>query len=154
VVPTKSEDAKSRSRSYEFFPGAVFADWQTGLQAAVEAVVHETAHHYFHLHTLGGHLVSPAHTGLAWSPLTGRRRPLIRVLLAYHAIAYMSCLHRDWLDSGSADSPAATTALEVLGAQAAEYGRAIAAERDHLTARGLRFDQATGAVVAYGLRPR
>jgi HEXXH motif-containing protein len=155
VIPTKSENTtQSSSRSCDFFPGTVFADWQSGLESAVEALVHESAHHYFHLHELGGHLVSPAYRGLAWSPLARRHRPLTRVLLAYHAVAYMSCLYRDWLDSGSADAGVAAAALEALRVQADDYRQIIADELSHLTARGVRFSRATAAVAAHGLRAR
>jgi HEXXH motif-containing protein len=151
VVPTKSEDStQSSSRSYEFFPGVVFADWQSGLESAVEAVVHETAHHYFHLHELGGHLVSPAYKGLAWSPLARRHRPLTRVLLAYHAVAYMACLHQDWLDTGTVDPQFTSRVLAALRAQSDAYQHVIAGERRHLTERGRRFSDATTAVAEYG----
>jgi hypothetical protein len=152
VVPTKKLiPDQTSSRSYAYFPGVVFSDFQSGLAAAAEAVVHECAHHYFHLHELGGDLVVPGHDVSAWSPFARRERPLSRVLLAFHALAYMACLYRELLSAKTVERRVALMSLEDLARQDRDYVAVLAEHRDHLTPRGRRFAQATRAAASWGL---
>lgn len=65
-----------------------------------EMMVHEASHMYFHM----GSLIAPIDDGtdetLYYSPAVGRRRPLQRILLAYHAFGNVLLFYRDCRQQG------------------------------------------------------
>ena len=80
----------TRSTHYPQIMGLVEADLSRGPATTIELVVHETAHLHLRAAQADDPLVDPAHTGTYPSPLRPEPRPLIGILLAYHALAYIA----------------------------------------------------------------
>jgi HEXXH motif-containing protein len=68
--------------------------------AALEALVHESAHHHFTMSEVAAVFVDPDHRGLYPSPLRRDPRPLGRVLLAVHALWHMVIFYDDAMAAG------------------------------------------------------
>src|SRR6266480_2870657 len=89
VVPLAPlSDASFNSSSEADLPGLIFSDMKDESQIA-EALVHESAHHYFRIAEAVGPIVLPEHQATYTSPLRPEPRPLRGVFLAYHALAYI-----------------------------------------------------------------
>jgi HEXXH motif-containing protein len=97
VVPLPSTRGEWSSGSQADLPGLVHCSGLHGPVVALEALVHESAHHRFTLLEAGGPLADPDHDDLYPSPLRTDPRPLGRVLLAVHALWHVTRFYDDAL---------------------------------------------------------
>jgi HEXXH motif-containing protein len=114
----------------------------------VEALVHESAHHYFRIRDGAHPLVESGHAATYASPLRRDPRPLRGIFLAYHALAYICACFTDSsrLGLGLADE----RELSQLRAKARDAECTLAGAAAHLTESGREFFEQTRAVVDYG----
>jgi HEXXH motif-containing protein len=81
-------------------PGLVQIAGLNGPVAALEGLVHESAHHHFRMIEAGG-LISQPHEGDAYrSPLRADPRPLRNVFLAMHAVRHVVAFYDDAIGVG------------------------------------------------------
>ena len=101
IVPIRAETAGAwSSGSQPEIPGLIQLTGLTGPALALEALVHEAAHHHFTMHEANGPFVDPEHRDLYHSPLRSDARPLRNVLLAVHALRHMVAFYEDGLAAG------------------------------------------------------
>jgi HEXXH motif-containing protein len=135
------------SASYADLPGLVFADMRDE-SSILEALVHETAHHYFRLAEAAAPLIAGEDGARYRSPLREDLRPLRGVFLAFHALAYICALFADLRDSepglggdaelGSLRSQcdAARDTLRAAGAKLTPEGREFFARTEEVASHG------------------
>jgi HEXXH motif-containing protein len=104
IVPLRPDGAEWSSGSQPEIPGLIHLAGLHGPVAALEAVVHESAHHHVTMLQAAGPLVDPCHRDLYPSPLRSDPRPLDRVLLAVHALRHMVSFYDAGLESTALDS--------------------------------------------------
>jgi len=119
VRPLVPLPGSTRSTHYPEIMGLVEADLSRGPATTIELVVHETAHLHLRAAQADDPLVDPAHAGTYPSPLRPEPRPLIGILLAYHALAYIAAALETAVAAG------------LLGDHVLEYvGSDVAPKRD------------------------
>jgi HEXXH motif-containing protein len=69
-----------------------------------ELLVHECSHQHFYLLRRLGSMHDEADATLYYSPVRDMGRPLLYILLAYHAVANMLLFHRAALAAGAPDA--------------------------------------------------
>ena len=138
-----------RSGSQATVPGLVWTDLCGGNSQILETVVHETAHNHLYTAEAEAPLVDPDHQGRYASPLRPEPRPLRGIMLACHALAYMTAAFVDGRRAGYFDCsfPESTFADLVIRRDHAE--RTLTENRRHLTGHGNRFLDRTLEVCAY-----
>jgi HEXXH motif-containing protein len=135
IVPLRHEGRERSSGSQPELPGLIHLAGLHGPVAALEALVHESAHHHFTLLEAAGAFVDPDYRGLHPSPLRSDPRPLGRVLLAVHALWHMAAFY----DEGQA--------CDLFGSEWSDRGRHLERQLEagcvtlqeawpHLTAAG------------------
>ncbi len=100
IVPLQHHGVERSSGSLPDIPGMIHLAGLHGPVSALEAVIHESAHHHFTMTEAAGALVDPTHQTLYPSPLRNEARPLARVLLAVHALWHMVRFYDDAIASG------------------------------------------------------
>jgi HEXXH motif-containing protein len=130
-------------------PGLVEADISRGPTQTIELVVHETAHLHLRAAQAAGDLVDPTHRGAYPSPLRAEPRPLIGVLLAYHALAYICAALSEASAVGVADAGAASAALADLRRRRDEARAVVEGARAHFTEAGTEFVEMTHEVAEH-----
>jgi hypothetical protein len=151
VIPLRQVSGeRSDSSSTPQLPGVIFLTLQRELQI-IEALVHETAHQHLFLAEAEGALVDDAHTATYRSPLRPDPRPLRGVLLAYHALAYISACYTDALDQGLVPGPRLESELQEVRLRMHEAQDIIVSNRRHLTELGRVFADRTAEVASYGV---
>lgn len=80
----------ARSTHYPDIAGLVEADLSRGAAQTIELVAHETAHLHLRAAQADADLVDPGDDRRYTSPLRPEPRPLIGILLAYHALSYIA----------------------------------------------------------------
>jgi hypothetical protein len=138
-----------RSCSQATLPGLVWTDLLGGGVQILETVVHETAHNHLYIAEAEAPLVDPAHQGRYASPLRPEPRPLRGIMLACHALAYITAAFVDGRRAGYFDEqfPESTFADLVCRRDHAE--RTLTENCQHLTEHGRRFLDRTVEVCAY-----
>jgi hypothetical protein len=150
VIPLRRLNGRqaNNSSTSSDLPGVVFLTLVTQLQI-IEALVHESAHLHLLMAEKSGALVDPLHTGRYSSPLRDDPRPLRGILLAGHALAYIAAYYVDALNASLA--PANILEAEIM--QTRQHLDAtlstLLANRQHLTAKGCDFVDATTEVAGY-----
>ncbi|EGF32842.1 hypothetical protein IMCC9480_1789 [Oxalobacteraceae bacterium IMCC9480] len=81
------------SGSWEDVPGFVHMSSPHGGIDIAEILVHECAHQYFYMLQRVGALDDASDSALYWSPPIRKKRPLSRILMAYHALANVQLLY-------------------------------------------------------------
>lgn len=81
------------SGSWEDVPGCVHMSSPHGGIDIAEILVHECAHQYFYMLQRVGALDDASDSTLYWSPPIRKKRPLSRILMAYHALANVQLLY-------------------------------------------------------------
>ena len=104
IVPLQHEGTERSSGSQPDIPGLIHVAGLHGPVAVLEALVHESAHHYFTMLEAAGPAADPDHRDLYPSPLRREPRPLGRVLLAVHALWHMVAFYDEGMASGLLDS--------------------------------------------------
>jgi hypothetical protein len=144
VVPLVASHSQSfNSSSQADLPGLIFSDMKDEAQIA-EALVHESAHHYFRIAEGDGPIIYPDHQDTYASPLRPEPRPLRGIFLAYHALAYICAFFAE------AQALGLTTVkeLENLHQKATEAELTLQRAMDHLTPAGREFFERTREVAA------
>jgi HEXXH motif-containing protein len=127
-------------------PGLVEADISRGPTQTIELVAHETAHLHLRAAQAAGDLVAPSHAGTYPSPLRAEPRPLIGVLLAYHALAYICAALSDAAGAGVIDRDTAARSLADLRRRRDEARTVIESAGKHFTDAGAAFVDKTHEV--------
>ena len=150
VVPLRrvTDGPYSRSSSCRQLRGVVFLTIHDEVQI-LEALVHETAHQYLFLAEGDGPLVDPSHQATYHSPLRVDPRPLIGILLAYHALAYISAYYVDALRGGLVAARRGELELRSSREKLRDSERTLVENRRFLTDAGREFLQSTMQVAGY-----
>ncbi len=82
------------SASYGTSHGFVHASGLASIPSSAEMVVHEAAHQYFMLISRLGPVDDGTDSALYYSPLVEKKRPLNRILFAFHACANILAFYR------------------------------------------------------------
>ncbi|CAN5627086.1 hypothetical protein BH10PSE14_BH10PSE14_22190 [soil metagenome] len=105
-----------------------------------ELLVHEAAHQHFQLANLLDPLMLPVGADqLFLSALNGRQRPILRVLLAYHAVANIFLFLDSLAEASRLWTERAIWRLRQLGPTSAHLIATLGEHRDLLTANGDAF---------------
>jgi HEXXH motif-containing protein len=83
------------SGSYVDRPGAITCSFPAPALMLAELLVHEASHHHFYILSRLGALHDETDENSYYSPIRGLHRPLLYILLAYHAVANMVLFHRN-----------------------------------------------------------
>jgi HEXXH motif-containing protein len=147
VLPLRSESERGfRSGSNPGLPGLVCIDLNVRDIEILEALVHESAHHHFHVAAVQAPLVEPSYEGLHRSPLRQDPRPLKGIFLAYHALVFMRLLYTECRNLGIANLDQEIVRLQQL---ADDAGETLNCHQQHLTPSGLNFFEITKKVGCY-----
>ncbi|MDB5682957.1 MAG: hypothetical protein JWM75_655 [Sphingomonas bacterium] len=141
-----------RSASDPELPGLICMDFGCGAVRMLEALIHESAHQYFYLAEAAAPIVPPDRESLRFpSPLKAKARPLRGVMLAYHALAYITALY-DALERAGVTSDRRGLADELAQLRAAaDAAEATCLKARHLlTAHGRHFLDQTYEGVRHG----
>jgi hypothetical protein len=138
IVPLSAGGSgQFRSGSVSEIPGLVVVEITASYLLTLEALIHETAHLYFHFKELANPLIGTDGLKLYTSPLRVDPRPIRGIFLAYHALIYMCAFYEDWF--------AATTdrrcleALDNLRPLRRDAGTTMASAEASLTDAGIDF---------------
>ena len=93
VVCPQQETYRLVSGSWEDVPGFVHMSSPHGGVDIAEVLVHECAHQYFYMLQRVGPVDDGSDAQLYWSPPIRKKRPLSRILMAYHALANVQLLY-------------------------------------------------------------
>jgi HEXXH motif-containing protein len=137
----------ARSSHDPDIPGLIEADISRGPAQTVELIVHETAHHHLRMAQAAGDLVDPAHTGTYRSPLRVEPRPLMGILLAYHALAYICVALATAARAGIVDPEVEEAVVADLGRRRDDAREVLHGAGAHLTDAGVDFVRRTDGVV-------
>jgi HEXXH motif-containing protein len=89
------------SGSYETRHGFIHASALASIPSSAEMAVHESAHQYFLLISRLGPVEDGTDGTLYYSPLVEKKRPLNRILFAFHACANIFAFYRLCQAAGS-----------------------------------------------------
>jgi HEXXH motif-containing protein len=154
AVPLRSVSPDQfRSVSSPDLPGVVALDLKPTAIVILEALVHESAHHYLYLCEAEAPLVDPAHEGKYRSPLRPEPRPLRGILLAYHALSFIGVLYADAEASGFLTEDEYQADRAQLQTMLDDAEATLFTHRRHLSPSGNTFLDATAEVAIHGRRP-
>ena len=146
LVPVKGV---ARSSHDPEVPGLIEVDLSRGPTQTVELVAHETAHLHLRAAQAAAPLVDPRHEGTYHSPLRPEPRPLMGILLAYHALAYI-CAALEYAAAAAVLQPeSAARALEDLTRRRDDARATLDSARGHLTTAGAGFLDRTHEVADF-----
>jgi len=138
VVPLGAGDpGQFRSGSVAGIPGLVMVEITGSYLLTLEALIHETAHLYFHFCEVSDPLIRADQTQLFTSPLRADPRPLRGIFLAYHALIYMRSFYRDWF--AATGDGRCLEALDNLRPLCRDAGATMASAKTGLTYAGRAF---------------
>lgn len=103
VVGDMQPPYRSVSGSWEDVPGHVHVSCPHASVDMAEMLVHECAHQYFYMLERVGPMDDGSDPTLYWSPVIRMKRPLSRVLMAYHAIANVLLYYQEIKAAGVDD---------------------------------------------------
>lgn len=112
VVPLKARGQTLNSGSERFSPGAVCVSDQQQTWLLAETLVHEATHQYFNIATRLGALDDGSDQRLHFSPFRNKDRPMLYILVAYHAFGNVLLFYRAARDQGFA--PPTSSASDAL----------------------------------------
>lgn len=148
TLPLKSERSSLRSFCRADVPGCIYLEIFADPISTGELLVHESAHLNLFLAEANNLLVKPDHKQLYWSPLRKDPRPLRGILLAYHALSYISAFYRTIIESSWS-----TSNSELLLTQTVHKAKLAQSVLDGarlgLTESGKKFIQQTKEVLTY-----
>lgn len=149
AVPMRRTGGRySKSSSSRQLPGLVCLTLHDEAQV-LEALAHETAHNYLFLAEVMEPLVDPGHAELYPSPLRADKRPLLGVLLAYHALAYIGAYYTDALRGKVIEAGRCEAELTETRRRLADAERTLSANGARLTENGRAFLDRTMRVASY-----
>jgi hypothetical protein len=120
-------------------PGLIEADLSRGPTQTIELIVHETAHLHLRAAQAAAALVDPYHQGTYHSPLRPEPRPLLGILLAYHALAYICAGLREASAAGVLHAESVARAVDDLGRRRDDARATMEGAWEHLTDAGAAF---------------
>jgi hypothetical protein len=94
IIPLAAASDLYLSGSYPDRPGLITCSFPTPAAVLAEIMVHESSHQYFHILGHLGDFEDGSDTELYYSPIRRQNRPLIYILLAYHAVGNMVLFQR------------------------------------------------------------
>ena len=148
LVPLPDVARSSHDRDV---PGLVEADISRGPAQIIELVVHETAHLHLRAAQAEAHLVDPDHTGTYPSPLRPEPRPLIGLVLAYHALAYICAALEEAAHAGLIDQAIKQRSVDDLAGRRDDARTVIDGASNHLTDTGRAFIARTHDVADHAI---
>jgi len=148
ILLRKLRAEHASSSSAVDIPGAIFVTVHDEIQA-IEAMVHESAHQHLFMSEVAAPLVDPRDTELYGSPLRDDPRPLRGLLLAYHALAYISAYYADALATSIAESSHLEKRLDRTRSMMQSSQRVVHDNRGKLTEIGIDFVERTAAIGRY-----
>lgn len=151
VRPLVPVEGVTRSSHDPGVPGLIEADLSQGPTQTIELVAHETAHLHLRAADKEAVLVDPTHRGTYHSPLRPEPRPLMGILLAYHALAYICAALQEARGAGLLDPEVVERATHDLGRRRDDARGTMDGARDHLTDAGARFLDRTHQVADHVL---
>jgi HEXXH motif-containing protein len=149
VRPLVPVPGVARSSHDPGIPGLVELDLSRGPTQTIELLVHETAHLHLRAAEAKGPLVDPGHSATYRSPLRTEPRPLIGILLAYHALAYICAALEEAAAGSVVDIQAERRALPDLGRRRDDARAVVDGAHGHLTETGAEFVDRTHEVAEY-----
>lgn len=105
VVCSIEEPFHLVSGSWEDIPGLIHISSPHIAIDIAEILVHEAAHQYFYMLQRVGPLDDGSDTTLYWSPPIRMKRPLSRILMAFHALVNVLQVYAAVRAAGCADAP-------------------------------------------------
>jgi hypothetical protein len=120
-------------------PGLIEADLSRGPTQTVELIAHETAHLHLRAAHAAAELIDPRHQCTYRSPLRPEPRPLMGILLAYHALAYICAALEEASAAGILDPESVARAVDDLGRRRDDARTTIEGARKYLTDAGVAF---------------
>jgi HEXXH motif-containing protein len=120
-------------------PGLIEADLSRGPTQTVELIVHETAHLHLRAAQAAAALIDPCHQCTYRSPLRPEPRPLMGILLAYHALAYICAALQEASAAGILHAESAARAMDDLGRRRDDARATMEGASEHLTDAGTAF---------------
>ncbi|CAB3802406.1 hypothetical protein LMG28614_05602 [Paraburkholderia ultramafica] len=130
-------------------PGLIEADLSRGPTQTIELIAHETAHLHLRAAQAAAPLVDPHHRSTYHSPLRREPRPLIGILLAYHALAYICAALRQVTAAAILSPKTAARALDDLARRCDDARATMDRARCHLTPAGAQFLDRTHKVADF-----
>jgi HEXXH motif-containing protein len=103
LVGRRVERVRVSSGSADTLPGVIHASYPAGVMDLGEIFVHECAHQYFYMLERVGPVDDGGDQTLYWSPPIRKKRPLPRILMAYHALANVQLFYRSIRSAGIED---------------------------------------------------
>jgi hypothetical protein len=150
VIPLHSPGGKEfRSGSTANVPGLIYMDLFGGTEQILEAVIHESAHHYLYLEEVCGSLIDPQCTDYFDSPLRPEPRPLRGILMAYHALSFICAFYLDAIRLQAPFSERLQVERTPMLAKLESGEQALLQNKHHLTSRGRTFLDKTMEVAHY-----
>lgn len=108
------DEARSMSGTSSEAPGFLAITLAHDFLRTAEMLVHEASHLYFHIAELVGPVHDGSDSGLYYSPVVGRERPLDRILIAFHAFGNVLLFYRALLHEGFDCAPKVSREVERL----------------------------------------
>ena len=125
IIPVESEVGRLQSGSDQDHPGTIYLSTSCPIAAIAEMLVHEASHqYYFILRHYGA--FDDGSGELHFSPIKGCKRPIDKILLAYHAFANVLLLYRSCLKKKIRDGGYCRESEPVLVRQLRELEKALA----------------------------
>jgi HEXXH motif-containing protein len=146
LVPVK--DCARSSHDPEV-PGLIEVDLSRGPTQTIELIAHETAHLHLRAAQAAAPLVHPHHVGTYHSPLRAEPRPLMGILLAYHALAYICAALRQAAAAAILEPGSAARAIDDLASRRDGARATIDGARRYLTPAGAQFVDRTHEVADF-----
>jgi len=149
VVPLRRvSETHTQSASSRQHPGLVYITLKDEVQI-LEALTHETAHQHLFMAEVDGPLVDPTDSGTYSSPLREDARPLLGVLLAYHALAYICAFYVDAVRSDLNPRSRFSEELRAARLKVLDAEGTLESNSRALTESGRQFFELTRQVVSY-----
>lgn len=121
-------------------PGAVLLSHPAELVQHAESLVHECTHQYFYLMTLLAPIKrDPTDDRLYYSSIVSRRRPIDRVLMAYHAAANMLMFLEQLIGCAPECAEAGSRRLKRAGEVCGQLLEVLVQNEDALSAQANAF---------------
>lgn len=151
IRPLVARPNEAHSSHDPDIPGMIAIDLGHGFDLTVELLVHETAHLHLRAAQAADPLVELGHEGVYPSPLRENPRPLVGVLLAFHALAYINAALVE-LDRARGEDHSRELPRRQLRASLDEARATVTSARIHFTEVGVDFVRRTELVADHGSR--
>jgi hypothetical protein len=130
-------------------PGMIEADLSRGPTQMIELIAHESAHLHLRAAQAAAPLIDPNHDDTYRSPLRPEPRPLMGILLAYHALAYICAALQAAAATALLNAETTAQALVDLAGRRDDARRTTEEARGHFTMAGAEFLERTHQVADF-----